>query len=165
MTDFFRHMYHHGDRPEVRYFLDGLVQISGVLQEDEIFNAPNVDDNEEPCHLVLKNGAATGTTYGRLTGFESFTRTYKENGEKETSREIAVLPYSRKDGEFSAPGDSGSIVVDRDGRIVGMITGGAGSRGSRGKTDVTYLTPYWVIEQEIRKVFPEACLYEAVDFS
>ena len=74
--------------------------------------------------------------------------------------EIAVLPYNNANGPFSAPGDSGSIALDRDGRILGMITGGAGTTD---RIDVTYLTPYWSIEEEIKKYFPDSCLYEDVE--
>ncbi len=43
--------------------------------------------------------------------------------------EIAIYPYSHKDGPFSAPGDSGSIVVDGLGYIVqvGLLTSSSGS--------------------------------------
>jgi hypothetical protein len=64
---------------------------------------------------------------------------------------MAVYPYSNKDGAFSAPGDSGAIVVDRNGRVVGLLVTGAGAVE---ETDVTYLTPYWWIEEQMRKVFP-----------
>ena len=41
---------------------------------------------------------------------------------------IAIYPYSQQDGAFSAPGDSGSVVADGNGRIIGILTGGAGKR-------------------------------------
>ncbi|KAI0301487.1 hypothetical protein BC826DRAFT_887336, partial [Russula brevipes] len=50
---------------------------------------------------------------------------------------------------FSAPGDSGSIVVDRQERIVGLLTGDAGTTDS---TDETYLSPYFWIEERIEQV-------------
>ncbi|CCA77057.1 hypothetical protein PIIN_11042 [Serendipita indica DSM 11827] len=81
-------------------------------------------------------------------GMESFIRVYKDHGITETAMEIDVLPYSTT-SPFSALGDSGSIVLDRNRRIVGMITGGAGSTDG---TDITYLTPYWYIEQEIKSL-------------
>jgi hypothetical protein len=70
--------------------------------------------------------------------------------------EIAIYPYSHKDGAFSAPGDSGSIVIDGLGRIVGLLTGGSGTTDS---TDVTYVTPYFWLEEQIKKVFPDSYLY------
>lgn len=38
-----------------------------------------------------------------------------------TYREIAVYPYSHKDGAFSTPGDSGSVVGDTNYGIIGMV--------------------------------------------
>ena len=110
--------------------------------------------------MVAKNGKITGPTLGRLTDMESFVRTYTEDGIKKTSIEVAVCPYGNKDGAFSAPGDSGSIVVDSKGRAVGLLVGGAGAAE---ETDVTYLTPYWWIEEQMKKVYPDIFLYEIVD--
>ena len=70
--------------------------------------------------------------------------------------EVAIYPHSNKEGPFSAPGDSGSIVVDGWGLIVGLLSGGAGASDS---TDVTYLTPYFWLEQRIKEAFPECYFY------
>src|ERR1700733_842654 len=115
------------DQADYEYPEDGLLQAFGVIQADEIHNPKQLDVNGEQCLLVVKNGLTTGTTIGRVTGMESFTRTlgFSEYGIKETSMEIAVLPYGNAMGPFSAPGDSGSIVLDRNGRILGMLNGGA----------------------------------------
>ncbi|KAJ3478093.1 hypothetical protein NLI96_g10002 [Meripilus lineatus] len=148
------------DRVGYKYPQDGLLQASVVVQAHEICNPTNIDANGEKCLLVVKNGLATGTTIGRASGMELFTRVYTERGHKKTSIDLAVLPYGRRTGSFSAPGDSGSIVLTRDGSILGMITGGAGNTYG---TDVTYLTPYWYIEEEIQKAFPGCRLYEVVE--
>ena len=74
---------------------------------------------------VVKNGTSTGFTFGRATGIESFFRDYKEYRINSTSMEIAIYPYIYKDGAFSAPGDSGSIIADANNRLVSMLTGGA----------------------------------------
>ncbi|KAJ3819589.1 hypothetical protein EV361DRAFT_801363, partial [Lentinula raphanica] len=62
-------------------------------------------------------------------------------------------------GPFSAPGDSGSIVLDKKCRIVGMVNGGAGIIN---RTDVTYLTPYSYLDQEIKKHFPNSSFSDVV---
>ncbi|KAI6163349.1 hypothetical protein EDD17DRAFT_1776098 [Pisolithus thermaeus] len=147
------------DQANYKYPEDGLLQAFGVVQADEIYNPKHLDANGEHCLLVVKNGLATGTTTGRVMGMESFTRVYDEYGIKGTSMEIAVLPYGSMNGPFSAPGDSGSIILDRSGRILGMVTGGAGTAS---RTDVTYLTPYWWIEGEMKRHFPNSFLYEVV---
>ena len=113
----------------------------------------------EKCLLVVKNGLTTGTTVGRVNGLESFTRVYEDDGIKQTSIEIAVLIYDKTREKFSDSGDSGSIVLARDGRIVGILTGGSGPTD---ETDITYLTPYWWIEKEIKGKYPGCFLYQVV---
>ncbi|KAG2070520.1 hypothetical protein BDR04DRAFT_1100012 [Suillus decipiens] len=108
------------------------------------------------CLLVLKNGSTTGTTVGRANGLESFTRIYDEYGVNHTSIEIAVLPY-KSHSNFSDVGDSGSIVLARDGRIVGILTGGAGPTD---RTSITYITPYWWIEKQIKAKYPGCFLFD-----
>lgn len=128
------------DRANYQYPQDGLLQACGIVQDDEIRNSQHLDVHGEKCVLVVKNGLTTGTTVGRTNGLDSFTRTYAEYGVKQTSIELAVLPYDKTHGKFSDAGDSGSIVLARDGRIVGILTGGAGPSD---ETDITYVTPYW----------------------
>lgn len=63
---------------------------------------------------------------------------------------MTIYPYSYKDGAFSVPGDSGSIIADANNRIVGMITGGAGKDDD---TDVTHASLYYLLGGCIRKAF------------
>jgi hypothetical protein len=70
--------------------------------------------------------------------------------------EFAIHTYNHKVGPFSAPGDLGSIVIDGLGHIVGMLTGGSGKTDS---TDMTYVTPCFWLEKQIKKVFPDSYLY------
>lgn len=57
-----------------------------------------------------------------------FVRIYPEYGIKKT---IVVYLYSNKDGAFSARGDSGAIVVDSKGQVVGLLVAGAGATEDR----------------------------------
>ena len=66
---------------------------------------------------------------------------------------------SHEDDAFSTPGDSGSIVADGEGRIDGILTGGAGRTDS---TDVSYLSPYYWVERHITAAFPNAHLYPII---
>ncbi|KAH8115973.1 hypothetical protein DFH11DRAFT_1583254 [Phellopilus nigrolimitatus] len=147
------------DRKNYVYPDDGLLQAFGVVQDSDLRKPQHLDANKEKCLLVVKNGLATGTTIGRVNGLESFTRTYETYGISHTSIEIAVLRYGSP-GRFSDGGDSGSIVLDREGRIVGILTGG---EGPTDETDTTYLTPYWWIEKQIKEKFPDIALYERVE--
>lgn len=147
---------HPRDRSDFKYPPDGLLQVEGFVEYDEIRKPQQLDANGEKCLIVFKDGNTTGTTFGRLSGMESFVRNYPSYGISSKTIGIAVYPYSDKDGAFSDAGDSGSIVVDSKGRIVGLLVGGAGATGG---TDVTYLTPYWWIEEQMKIVYPNIFLY------
>jgi len=147
------------DQADYSYPPDGLLQAYGVVQDAEIRDPQHLDVHGEKCLLVVKNGLTTGTTVGRANGLESFTRTYDEYSIKHTSIEIAVLPYDKKHGKFSDAGDSGSIVLARDGRIVGLLTGGAGPTD---EIDITYFTPYWWVEKQVKAKYPGCFLYDIV---
>ncbi|KAH9035841.1 hypothetical protein EDB84DRAFT_1588082 [Lactarius hengduanensis] len=155
--DFVLKMHPHPEgRSSFKFPIGGLLQVKGVVKENEIRQPTQLDKNGEECLLVIKNGKSTGVTIGRGTGIESFIREYDEYGNESTSMEVAIYSYSHKDGAFSASGDSGSIVVDGLGRIVGLLTGGTGAIDS---TDVTYLTPYFWLEERIKQAFPNSYLY------
>ncbi|KAK7032242.1 hypothetical protein VNI00_013200 [Paramarasmius palmivorus] len=147
------------DQGSYKYPRDGLLQAYNVVKDKEIRSPQQFDANGYKCLHVVKNGQATGTTVGRVSGLNSFTRVYTKHGNKQTSVEVAVLPYDMKRGAFSAPGDSGAIVLERSGGIVGMLTGGGGAAE---ENDITYLTPYWWFEEQIKKVLPGCYLYDVV---
>ena len=86
------------------------------------------------------NGNITRLTISRGSAIESFVQEYGDHGgNRWMSMKISIYPCSHKDGAFSAPGDSGSIVADDKARIIGVLTGGASQTDS---TDVFYLLPY-----------------------
>lgn len=160
VADFHNTMFPHPvDQANYQYPQDDLLQAYSVIQDDEIHDPQHLDVYGEKCLLVVKNGMSTGTTVGRANGLESFTRIYDEYGTKHTSIDIAVLSYDKTRGNFSHAGDSGSIILARDGRIVGILTGGAGPAD---ETDITYFTPYWWVEQQIKAKYPDCFLYEVV---
>lgn len=139
---------------------DDLLQIEGVVAESEFHAPQDLDVNNVKTLLAVKNGRSTGTTFGRVNGLKSITRHYKDYGIQQVSEEYVVLGYDTstlKNNKFSDPGDSGAIVVGRDGRIIGMITGGGGPTDS---TDMTYITPYFWLEQRIKERFPDCSLYK-----
>ncbi|KAJ3756251.1 hypothetical protein EV360DRAFT_85148 [Lentinula raphanica] len=122
-----------------KIYIDGLLQAYGVVEDAEFRNPQHLDIHNENCLLVVKNGMKTGTTFGRVNGLESFTRCdYGDNNTHHTFIEFAVY---------------------RDGHIVGLLTGGAGLTTS---TEITYITPYWWIEQQIKAKFPQSSIYEVV---
>lgn len=159
--DFQKNMQPHADaqgrsESSVEYPGDGLLPVKGFLMEHEMQHPAELDTYDEPFLPVLKNGNATGLTCGRASGLVSFVRTHAADGAAETSIALAVYPYSYKHGAFAAPGDSGSIVVDGRGRVVGLLSSGAGKAH---EIDVAYLTPYYWLEQRIKEAFPDSSLY------
>jgi hypothetical protein len=116
--DFIKRMYPDpATRTSFKYPSNRLLPLQGVIEEDELRRPQMLDDHGEPCLIVIKNSCTTGVTIGCATGANSFVREYFPNGRQETSMEWAILPYNHKSGAFSAPGDSGAIIVDGKGRI------------------------------------------------
>jgi hypothetical protein len=151
---------HYEDQADYQVLDDGLLQACGVVSAAEISNPRHLDANGQPCLIVVKNGGTTGTTVGRANRLESVKRTYPEHGIiKQDSLEIAVVFYGNGHGKFSNAGDSGSIVLTREGKILGMLTSGADPTP---ETDVTWLTPFWWLQEQIKKQYPSTYLYEVV---
>ncbi|KAI0345010.1 hypothetical protein BDW22DRAFT_1405842 [Trametopsis cervina] len=136
------------DQTDNDYPIDGLLQACDFVPEAEFHSPQHVDTHGKKCLLVVKNGLTTGTTVGR------------DNGVVRISTEIAVLPFDRDRRQFSDRGDSGSVVLDRKGRIVGLLTGGSGPIG---EVDISYITPYWWIQEQIKSEFPDSFLYDVVE--
>jgi len=74
------------------------------------------------------------------------------DNETAVSKDLTILSSDA----FSANGDSGSVVVDGAGRVVGILTGGGGAPDS---TDVTYVTPIYFVMEIIRRYKPLANAY------
>lgn len=136
-----------------RYPVDRLLPLLDMITKERMCEPDMLDTNNEACMLVIKNGSATDVTIGRATGIFSFVRD-DETGQE--SMEWAIYNYDHKSSVFSAPGDSGSIIVDGLGRIGGLLTGGTGKTEA---FDVTYATPMWWLWPRIRLHFPNAHLY------
>lgn len=141
-----------------KYPPGGLLQVKGVVSKKELLDPKQRDANGDPCLLVIKNGTATGVTLGRGTGLQSIVRTYNKQGVEATSWELAIYPYDKEHAPFSQGGDSGSIVVDGEGQIVGMITGGTNGIQTS-SADVTYVTPYHWLQDRIAEAFPNSFHY------
>ena len=108
---------------------------------------------------VIKNGRTTGTTVGWISSLSSLVRHYRHLKIQFTSRELTIVPYDNHPsrGAFSSDGDSGSIIVERGGRIVALLTAGGGATNS---TDVTFGTPFCELEKRIKEIFPGICLHD-----
>ncbi|RPA93384.1 hypothetical protein L873DRAFT_1815937 [Choiromyces venosus 120613-1] len=160
LEEFTRLMYpHHTNSHTFKYPTDRLFKVKGMVPDKEMRHPTIMDENDEPCLLVMKRGNTTGLTLGRANDILSFVRNYFDNGETKTSKEWAIYPYDNKSGPFSAKGDSGSGIVDCLGRLGGLLTGGNGRTDS---SDITYATPISFIIDSLKdngyKVTTEATL-------
>lgn len=62
-------------------------------------------------------------------------------------------PYKR-DRDFSLPGDSGGLVADRAGNVMGMVVAGQASlhpNQNRQKIDLTFVTPIGAILKDLER--------------
>jgi len=156
-AEFTRKCFPRGDAGwKFKYPKDRLLPLAGNITDERMRRPDMFDGNKEPCLLVVKNGGATGTTLGRANGIFSITREYPRiTSADDTSFEWAIVNYDSKSEVFSAPGDSGAIIADIQGRIGGMLTGGSGNTVT---SDITYATPWWWLITRIRdadKGFPK----------
>ena len=160
-SDFYRMIVSHTGPESFEYRFDRLLPLQGTISTAELRRPTLVDENGDPCLMVLKRGNATDVTIGRGNNVFSFVRHYFKDKEPQTSKEWPVLSYNEdyKSFGFSGQGDSGAVVVDGLGRIGGLITCGGGDTDD---FDITYATPIEFLLQRIAKQFPNAHLNPVV---
>ncbi|EJD02803.1 uncharacterized protein FOMMEDRAFT_156149 [Fomitiporia mediterranea MF3/22] len=124
------------------YPFDSLLKLHGTIPDEEMRYRTALDHDGLPCLMAIKRGISTGLTVGRANNIFSYVRNYSDHDNPKTSKEWAILPRNSKSGAFSEKGDSGSVVVDRHGRIGGLLTGGARDMDSDlDSFDISYATP------------------------
>ena len=122
----------------LKYPTNRLLKLHDTISVDEMHHPQTVNQDGKKCIMVLKNGSGTGRTIGCANSIFSYTRYCFENSPSVISKEWAILPADSRAGPFSALGDSGSVIVDGDGRMGGLLTGGGGTMEA---SDITYATP------------------------
>ncbi|PWW76374.1 hypothetical protein C7212DRAFT_278668 [Tuber magnatum] len=147
---------HHASTTAFKFPPSRLVKLIGEVPESDLVKPPMLDANSDPCLVVFKNGAMTGTTIGKANNVSSYTRS-NFSGQYMESREWPVIATDKYSSPFSRAGDSGSCVADAYSRVGGIITGGSGATDS---TDVTYVTPISFIMKTLHdtKLFKQAHL-------
>ncbi|KAK0716291.1 hypothetical protein B0H67DRAFT_260750 [Lasiosphaeris hirsuta] len=108
-----------------------------------VFANARLFEEAEAETLVVKTAAATGTTLGKAAGFATIRMLVElPNGKAVPieSRELFILSHSQ-DAPFSSYGDSGAVVRNAEGRMVGMLWGGLkpGSKTANNDTPLVYL--------------------------
>jgi len=141
-------------KPTFNYPDDRLLRIDGIVSKERLLSPDMLDSNKDPYLIVIKDGNTIGVTIGRATGMQSFVRNEKTG---EESTELAIYGYVKKSGVFSAKGDSGALVVDGLGRMVGLLTGGT-SKPLKETLDVSYATSLWWLLPCIKAKYPHADL-------
>ncbi|KAI5833280.1 hypothetical protein K523DRAFT_413485 [Schizophyllum commune Tattone D] len=135
---------------------DGLLRAGQPVTHAELESLTHPDIDSSKFLKVVKHGRTTGVTFGHAHGYDSVIRDPGDYGEPYRSCEIVVYPDGASTQRLADPGDSGSIFLDLDGRIVGMLTG---VRESQGHIICAYLTPYWWLEQQLKAEFPSLSRY------
>ncbi|KAJ2924403.1 hypothetical protein H1R20_g12699, partial [Candolleomyces eurysporus] len=128
---------------------DGLLRIRGVVTPELLATPDCYDENGDPVFIVGKDGNSTDFTVGRYSGSEAYL--CDEFGQE--SIEVAVYNYSETSGNFSARGDSGSLIFTGDGRMLAILHSGMPKGLS---SHVTFATPAWWAIEQIKLKYPNA---------
>ena len=158
-------MYPHISNPHsFDYPEDRLLKITGTISDKEMGkpSSRTIDQQGDPCIMVIQRGYASGLTVGRLNNIRSFRRTYFEGIPGQMSKEVAVFPRDSKAGPFSKCGDSGAAVVDGRGRLAGILMGGTGG-GTISISDCTYVTSINFILDRLSHYGLKANLFPSID--
>lgn len=131
------------------------MQLTGVIPDETLRRAPQeveARDEEEDALVVMKRGALGLFTAGVANNVRSVIRRHPALGGAETTcMELCIV--LQKDWKcdwcpnFCARGDSGAIIFDPHGRVVGMVTSGSGLLDYISNVDITYAsTMDWILE-------------------
>lgn len=124
---------------------DLLLKFHGTIPYEEMWkpDSKTCNHDNDPIIMVIKRGHASGLTIRCLNTICSFTRYYFKGESGKMSKEVAVLPCNSKSGAFSQPSDSSSSVVDGNGRLAGLLMGGARVTDILDCTYVTSINFLW----------------------
>ena len=117
------------------------LRIGGAVPRESLASPDCLDENGYPVYIVGKDGNTTDFTVGRYAGLEAYL--CDKLGQE--SIEAAVYNYSKTSGNFSAKGDSGSLIFTGSGQMLAILHSGM-PRGF--SSHVTFGTPaFWAIQQ------------------
>jgi len=138
-----------GGRTTFEWPTNRQLRINSCLTR-ELLDVPDCfDSSGEPCLIVMKDGNTTDLTVGRYSGLEAYL--CDDLGIE--SVELAIYNYDRQSDSFADKGDSGSLVFDGQGRMVGILHSGMPKSGS---SHVTYATPAWWAIEQLKVKYPHA---------
>ncbi|MGQ3480138.1 hypothetical protein [Paenibacillus sp. TY11] len=100
-----------------------------TITPDEVFKIGKIKGAANPKFgdMVRKHGRTTNLTYGEIDGLNATVSiSYGEGiGVVTLRNQISIAPDRTRNDAFSKPGDSGSVIVDSDNKIVGLLFAGA----------------------------------------
>lgn len=111
--------------PSFKYPPDCLLKVQGTISDYKMHHPAGIDQNKEPCLMVIKQGITTGITIGHANNIISYIQFY-DNDIIGTSKEWSILLYNSKSGYFSDKGDLGSIIIISH-KCMGGLTSGTGT--------------------------------------
>ncbi|KAF9076290.1 hypothetical protein BDP27DRAFT_1380351 [Rhodocollybia butyracea] len=135
-----------------------LLRIQGVVTRELLDTPDCYDENGDPVYIVGKNGNTADFTVGRYSGLEAYL--CNELGREST--QVAIYNYSKMSGNFSAKGDSGSLIFTGDGRMLAILH----SDMPKGRSShVSYGTPAWWAIDQLKVRYPHADFNRTTFFS
>jgi len=135
--------------PSFKYPANHLFRILGVVTAKRLANPDFYDEQMNPAFIVAKNGQSTDLTFGRYSGLE----TYLCDKFDHESIEVAIYNFDKRSGDFSAKGDSGSLIFNAEGKMFAILHSGM-PRGLN--SHVTFASPaHFIIEQLLTR-YPHA---------
>ena len=133
----------------IKFPIDGLLRIHGVVKREDLSMPDCFDESGDPVYIVGKDGNTTDFTVGCYSRLEAYL--CDEFGKE--SMEVAVYNYSKTSGNFSAKGDSSSLVFTGDGRML-AIPHSSMPKGL--SSHITYGTPAWWAVEQLKGHYPHA---------
>lgn len=123
---------------------DGVIKFRGdPIREPSTKEIQNGDP-------VFKLGRTTNATEGMFSGLKSLVLETGKGDSGETvvkeTLEHWIAAYDNADSRFSKPGDSGAVVLDKNGRFVGLLFGGGVEK------NITYFTPWKRLFDDIKHI-------------
>jgi hypothetical protein len=146
------------NRSGIKFPSNGLLRIQGVVTHEDLATPDSYDKNGDPVYIVGKDGNTTDFTVGRYSGLEAYL--CDQFGRE--SIEVAIYNYSKTSGNFSAKGDSGSLIFTGDGRMLAVLHSGMPKGLS---SHVTFGTPAWWVIEQLKGPYPHAEFYRTTFLS
>ncbi|KIM20794.1 hypothetical protein M408DRAFT_333799 [Serendipita vermifera MAFF 305830] len=141
-------------RTTFKYPKERKFRIEGVVPRELIDHPDLLDSENRSCLIVGKDGTATGLTFGRYLGLESYV--CSDLGVE--TMELGIYNLKEDGPVFSDKGDSGALIWDGNGRALGQLHSGH-YKSLSSRSHVTYATPAWWLLERIKLEFPHAVFF------